>query len=839
MFDPYHKWLGIPKDQRPPTYYQLLGITQGEEDVEVIEEAAIRQTTHVRAYQIGPHAKECTQLLNEISQARSTLTNPAKRKQYDATLPQKSKTKLAGMPGPANQVTAVAPGPKVEMFADLEATELIPAGKKPLAKAAPAGSNKTLLYLGAGGGVVAVLAIVLVIALSGGGKDNNQQAQADKNKPKEKLNQKKNNDKNLKKDGIVKNKEKINKEKENDDKKGGEVKNPGDKALAAKFMGRYQMNYQELGNPQHKGKAVWEFTEDRAIQDGRDRGTWHIKGGAIIVTYSQEGLGEAILQFKGDNMLEGTHRQKNGQVFQWLLLRDGAVAVAPAEGNGLVVKEEIDCSKEPRSFAVGKSFRLDRDWRLSFEVAVPDMEIERRLLLSWGEGKEKKGPLLVEQEGKFIRVILIDGTNPKQWSGSGVEMVPAMVGKWIPIQFDYQLSTGSISLDLGGGTKRKWILPLEKPKLNGPVPLWVGGHPGSQRFQGRIRNVRLENVGAAVAGKKIEIPIVAGPSPLDKLDPEKIAVEDRLEKIPELVAVLKGPKSAIFGIAFSPDSKKLACACDEGQLYYWDLSDGNTADGMPLGPMGGSLSSLAFSADGKKLATANNRLARVYDATLPEPKGIREINLNVGMYPGVAWSPDGNTLAVTDNGGVRLLDWIQDKELHFLKGFGGQVRSVAYSRDGKRLVAAGWDGKGGRITVWDLSNGPPAFKFSQNNDRDPMWHAAISPDGKRVAYGSMLGFVHVLEENEKFNLKWGQKGHRQWANSVCFAPDSKSLISTEGGGNPQGPHYLIWWNAENGDVLKKWELPERCSQGVFAPSGMYVALTNHNHKVYILRLKGD
>ena len=45
MFDPYHKWLGIPKDQRPPTFYQLLGITPGEEDVEVIEEAAIRQTT--------------------------------------------------------------------------------------------------------------------------------------------------------------------------------------------------------------------------------------------------------------------------------------------------------------------------------------------------------------------------------------------------------------------------------------------------------------------------------------------------------------------------------------------------------------------------------------------------------------------------------------------------------------------------------------------------------------------------------------------------------------------------------------------------------------------------
>src|SRR5437763_344047 len=58
MFDPYHKWLGIPKDQRPPTHYQLLGVVPDEKDPEVIEEAAVRQTTHIRAYQIGPQAGE-------------------------------------------------------------------------------------------------------------------------------------------------------------------------------------------------------------------------------------------------------------------------------------------------------------------------------------------------------------------------------------------------------------------------------------------------------------------------------------------------------------------------------------------------------------------------------------------------------------------------------------------------------------------------------------------------------------------------------------------------------------------------------------------------------------
>jgi len=86
MFDPYHKWLGIAKEEQPPTYYRLLGINANEQDRDVIEEAAIRQTTHVRTNQIGPHAAACQRLLNEIAHARATLLDPVKRREYDLTL---------------------------------------------------------------------------------------------------------------------------------------------------------------------------------------------------------------------------------------------------------------------------------------------------------------------------------------------------------------------------------------------------------------------------------------------------------------------------------------------------------------------------------------------------------------------------------------------------------------------------------------------------------------------------------------------------------------------------------------------------------------------------------
>jgi WD40 repeat protein len=118
MFDPYHKWLGIHPDHRPPTHYQLLGISPDEQDREVIEEAAIRQTAHVRTYQLGPHAADCTRILNEIAQARTALLNPAKRKEYDARLAATPAKKTSQTPAPptrpkADQVTATpAPRPR-------------------------------------------------------------------------------------------------------------------------------------------------------------------------------------------------------------------------------------------------------------------------------------------------------------------------------------------------------------------------------------------------------------------------------------------------------------------------------------------------------------------------------------------------------------------------------------------------------------------------------------------------------------------------------------------------------------------------------------------------------
>ncbi|MCI0376099.1 MAG: WD40 repeat domain-containing protein [Gemmataceae bacterium] len=180
MFDPYHKWLGIPKDQRPPTFYQLLGLAAFETDTEVIDEAAIRQTTHVRAYQIGPQAGECTRILNEISLARQTLLSPAKKKEYDAQLAAQTKCATvtdAAAEAFANLVTAARPltsAQKLRRSVDEDDDDIdrrkrrrddVDIKKEGLF------AGKQGLIIGVSAGAALLVGTVLVIALATGGGD--------------------------------------------------------------------------------------------------------------------------------------------------------------------------------------------------------------------------------------------------------------------------------------------------------------------------------------------------------------------------------------------------------------------------------------------------------------------------------------------------------------------------------------------------------------------------------------------------------------------------------------------------------------------------------------------
>jgi hypothetical protein len=93
MFDPYYKWLYIPKDERPVDYFRLLGINPDEADPDAIRAAAARQIARVAPHEDGPYAKDAARLLEEIDDARFTLLKPGKREAYEAQLRKSSRRK--------------------------------------------------------------------------------------------------------------------------------------------------------------------------------------------------------------------------------------------------------------------------------------------------------------------------------------------------------------------------------------------------------------------------------------------------------------------------------------------------------------------------------------------------------------------------------------------------------------------------------------------------------------------------------------------------------------------------------------------------------------------------
>ena len=93
-FDPYHKWLGIPRNDQPPHHYRLLGIELFESDPDVIDAATEQRASFVRQCATGQHMAESQKLLNEIAIARLCLLNAAQRQEYDRAL----RTKLNPVP---------------------------------------------------------------------------------------------------------------------------------------------------------------------------------------------------------------------------------------------------------------------------------------------------------------------------------------------------------------------------------------------------------------------------------------------------------------------------------------------------------------------------------------------------------------------------------------------------------------------------------------------------------------------------------------------------------------------------------------------------------------------
>jgi len=235
------------------------------------------------------------------------------------------------------------------------------------------------------------------------------------------------------------------------------------------------------------------------------------------------------------------------------------------------------------------------------------------------------------------------------------------------------------------------------------------------------------------------------------------------------LASLQGRAGGVQSVAFSSDGKRLATSGIDQPAKLWDLHTGQQL--TTFTGHSDRVVSARFSPDGQRLVTASSdKTAKLWDVVSGQEiitlKGHTEI-----VYAAV-FSPDGSNLATGSyDHTAKLWDAATGREIVTLKGHLKPILSVAFSPDGKTLATGSADGT---VKLWQVNTGLEVATFTGHAGH--VNAVAFSPDGTRLATGSSEGVVRL------WNVATGQeliglKGHIDAVSSVVFTPDGQTLVS--------------------------------------------------------------
>lgn len=336
--------------------------------------------------------------------------------------------------------------------------------------------------------------------------------------------------------------------------------------------------------------------------------------------------------------------------------------------------------------------------------------------------------------------------------------------------------------------------------------------------------VGLASCGSGTDGKPEPVRQAVG-SPFDKLDAATIPAEKRLPGQPkELLAVLNeaDAKGYVFReIALSRDGRWLATAGGNGVVQVFDCATlkevararGNCPD---------------FAPDSKTLAFLNGQEVHLWDVSGQQPKERLSFVAHPKPLDALAFSPDGKTLATgSRDTTIRLWDVSAEKEraLGTLEEHAKGIEYLSFSPDGKMLASCSGD-RTARVHDMEGGQGKVRAVVEHKNSGGSV---RFSPDGK------LLGATTPDEKGTLWDLTAKEPkvharllGHDRRVTAVSFSGDGKTVVSTSTDGR------VIFWDV-SGKKVHEWTMPHAVSDALFTPDGNYVVVGNGNGTVYILR----
>ena len=279
---------------------------------------------------------------------------------------------------------------------------------------------------------------------------------------------------------------------------------------------------------------------------------------------------------------------------------------------------------------------------------------------------------------------------------------------------------------------------------------------------------------------------------------------------PPCLMTYENSKSAVFGIACSPDGRTALTANDDGTLTLWELATGRqlrtfrghtgralcvafSPDGRTA--LSGSLDhtlklwdvesgnlvrtftghtgnvwSVAISADGRTAVSgSSDHTMKLWD--LASGRNIRTFGGYMFEVYAVALSPDGRTVLGTSPDALKLFDVESGKELSGLQEKHPIVAAV-FSHDGRSILTGDTDGA---VGLWDIASGK-VVRSLEGHHSGSVWAVAFSPDDKLAISGSDDSTVKLWEVGTG-KLVRTYCGHSDTVHSVAFGPGGHTALS--------------------------------------------------------------